>query len=103
MEEVFSLFVLIGFKILSVSLVIRSSTKDLAPFCPMMYAVIRWSLVSFDATQPDEILMGSSPLYSNGLPWAEWLQLDFVNPIHHVLYLPCVNIFIPFPLDLYQP
>ena len=35
-EKVFSLFVLIGFKILSVSLVIRSSTKDLAPFCPML-------------------------------------------------------------------
>ena len=55
-EKVFSLFVLIGLKILSVSLVIRFSTKDFAPFCPMRYAVIRWSLVSFDATQPNEIL-----------------------------------------------
>ena len=69
----------------------------------MMYAVIRWSLVSFDATQPDAILMRSSPLYSNGLPWPEWLQLDFVNPVNLVLSLPCVNLFVPFPLDLYQP
>ena len=70
MEKVLSLFVLIGLEILSVSLVIRSSTKDLAPLCPM----IRWSLVYFDATQPDEIF---SLIYSDGLPWPEWLQLDF--------------------------
>ena len=39
-EKVFSLFVLIGLKIFLVSLVIQSSTKDLAPFFPMLYAAV---------------------------------------------------------------
>ena len=68
--KVFSLLVLIGLKLLSVSLFLRSSTKDLAPLCHMLYNVIWWSLVSFGATQPDKILIRSSPLYSNGFTMA---------------------------------
>ena len=35
-KNVFSLFVLIGLKIVSISLVIRSSRNDLAPLCPIL-------------------------------------------------------------------
>ena len=65
-DNVFSLFVVIALKILSVSLVIRFSTKALVPFWPMLYDMIRWSLVYIGETLPDEILMRSFSLYSSG-------------------------------------
>ena len=48
-EKVFSFIVLIGLKIVLVSLVTRSSTKALSSCCPILYDVIRYSLVSFGA------------------------------------------------------